>query len=661
MNINRNTLPFYTRYFDGSGANNFFSVSNLAALGSSFDSQRTMINSLTTANILKVNGDDILVPLEGLLMMPALTGSNKAPLVIIAHGNANSYFLDDDVTVRTTPVPSYEGYQVLQNELKERGIASYSINLNIVNAMHSNDDHYCRIFLMFSHLLLLKELAGDTTSIPGTDPSPHYFLDGAGTITAASAITNSATPGSNTRLQALKTLRDQVTNKIDFSKVGFMGHSRGASAVARLYEYLFNGTAAGTASAQFNVNSVLNTRIQQLVAYNNNFSRESVKAIFSLQPEETACILQSTSTMFFVVAGSHDEDVSGRAASIYESVSAPKSMMFVHGATHKRFNSVWRLGASRTDEINMMVSGDSTIRVLSNRQHDTISRVVFSSFFRATLKNETNQFAYFYRNIRYPISVDIERAWQFPYPFPAAASNLVSFDNGLKNTPILHPTGGTPPNTTLPFQESESASSTLQTLANEFIFGDPLHNRDFTNQHFSAFLYRKQPNSNTASMVISMNQNLSTFTHFSFRFAKWYLIYSSTPSIMPTRPIVTDVPSRVDLRNFTLQLFENDTPLGVKLIGSRMSNIIHRSYPTLKYSPGGDDAQGYYWASDILLQTVEVEISSFRIPSAADLARVNKIKIEFTPERYISNSGKDMFVFNDFILTNRTIPTPVIP
>lgn len=74
MNINRNTLPFYTRYFDGSGTNNFFSVSNLAAIGSSFDSQRTKINHLTTANILKVNGDDILVPLEGLLMMPALTG-----------------------------------------------------------------------------------------------------------------------------------------------------------------------------------------------------------------------------------------------------------------------------------------------------------------------------------------------------------------------------------------------------------------------------------------------------------------------------------------------------------------------------------------------------------------------------------------------------------
>lgn len=671
MNITSAILPFYARYFHANSTSvetNFFNTENLEEIRISYPNVASKIDALQSSDVLKIDGNDILVPLEGKLVVPVISSTENVPFVLIGHGNALSYFAPRTIdTLLPDPVLSYTGYEVLQNELGRNGIASLSINLNIVNAIGSTNDFYHRIQLFFLHFLLMKYLSGESVTIPGSDPHPIKFLVGTELKTMEEALTMADTPGSDTALQGLQSLKTSLNGKIDFTKLGFMGHSRGASAVSRIFEYFFTGSTAGQASSEFAVNPELDNTIITLVDYAGRPVKDHVKCIFALQPDETTCKIESDQTMFFVVAGSHDEDVGGRAASIYESVDAPKVMMFVHGGTHTRFNYAWRSLTGSISRINDIIAGDPVVRILSNQKHDEISRVVFSSFFRATLKNDTTQFLYFSRDVRYPIRIDIQRAWNFGLPFQALPNAWKKFDDDLMNTDILNATGTGAPDVTLPFKSSSSSytssgsgTNTLELDVNLNLFGSDTHlYLDFTDQTFSAFLYLKNRNADTATLTIPVSIDLGDYTHFSFRFAKWYKVenYAITT---PSTPI-TGIPRRVDLRNFTIQLFEDDTAIGIKIDGENVRSLLHRAYPALKYIIGVEGPSRYEWDTDILLQTVEVPLTEFNAPNTSDLARVNKVKIELTPEAYKNAEDKDIFVFNDFIATKRDISMPVTP
>src|SRR5688572_26323657 len=135
-----------------------------------------------TKPFLRADGSKIMVPIEGTFVLPDTEGTEKYPLVIILHGNHPGYVMIDDKkhppsngnkgTYEITlfdgkQVPSFNGYIPLQNVLAEKKIASYSINLNIVNALENNErkrfdksalDFNQRILLFFHHLKLLKIL-----------------------------------------------------------------------------------------------------------------------------------------------------------------------------------------------------------------------------------------------------------------------------------------------------------------------------------------------------------------------------------------------------------------------------------------------------------------------------------------------------------------------
>lgn len=653
MDITSENLPFYARYFHAASAsesNNPFDIN--PAQSSQFGEElMARINALRASNILRADGNDLLIPIEGRLVLPTSSDS-PFPLVMIAHGMARSYF---DGPTSTTVLPnqflSYQGYEVLQNELARHGIASFSVNLNIVNALEANDDdYYQRIELILISFLLLKYVSGETVSVPAGDPTPIKFLLDSGFLSISEALISADTPGGNSALQALQVLKQSLHGKINFSNLGFMGHSRGATAVSRIFEYFYTGTTAGEASAEFGVNIQLNNAIKKLFEYVGKPIKDHVKCIFALQPSQIRCIIESINTMFFVVAGSHDEDVGGHRVTIYESVAAPKVMMYINGATHQRFNYVWRSPAGDRSHVNEMIAGDQTIRVLSNEKHDDISRVVFSSFFRATQKNDLSQFIYFSRNIRYPIRVDIQRAWNFPFPFTSPAEAFKKFDDEIKNVNILNATGSGGPNERLPF----NFASIHQYNLNRQRFGEnvSLH-RLFTHLDFSAFVYLKIRNANTSTLTIPVTIDLTNFSHFGFRFAKWYNVENIEHIRPGTR--IEGIPRRVDLRNFSLQLLENDTAVGRKIDGEQITSLLHRAYPTLIFLRTG---RRYSWRTDIVLQTVELPISEFRV---SNLGSVNKILIELTPEAHKRPDDDDIFVFNDFIVVNRNLSLPTTP
>ncbi len=303
--INNADYPIYAHYFhalSGSETRNLFDKTNFSdtTFRNNNLSRIEKLEALETANVLKTKNDQLLVPLESTLGISTSSGIGL-PLTLIGHGNAPAYF-DSSAATLTLYRPqtlSYSGYGALQNELATNNIVSWSLNLNIVNELNAHNDYYQRILLFFLHYLTLKMLNGTSVTIPGGEENPIQYLvggtqqtEGSGSeqrkfwqggnlIDFQTALQQADTPGSDPALQKLKELKDRLNGKIDFTKFGVMGHSRGATAVSRIFEYFYNGTTAGGASSEFNVNPTLNTQINQIINLSGRPDRNTLKCIFA--------------------------------------------------------------------------------------------------------------------------------------------------------------------------------------------------------------------------------------------------------------------------------------------------------------------------------------------------------------------------------------------
>src|SRR5262249_19972207 len=202
------SIPIYTDYFHAVSLSETTDIFNTGTSSfaltprsdyESYDVVTKIIKPLTDHGVLRANGGKLLVPMEGLLFLPD-TIVGKCPLVMIGHGNHTGYAILDDQTHKPegtskgkyvitvldshSQVPSFIGYKEFQKTLAENGIASYSINLNIVNTLDNNEnngfrklalDVNQRILLFFLHLKLLKLLSGETLA---GDEFPIQFLEG---------------------------------------------------------------------------------------------------------------------------------------------------------------------------------------------------------------------------------------------------------------------------------------------------------------------------------------------------------------------------------------------------------------------------------------------------------------------------------------------------
>jgi hypothetical protein len=610
-------IPIYTNYFHAvslSDETDIFSTgTNSFDLApredyEPYDVVKQIIAPLTNKNVLRANGNTVLVPMEGILVLPdPIVG--KCPLAMIGHGNHAGYailnYKDDPptkdpngqvikgkylISVLDRQVPSFSGYEDFQNTLAEKGIASYSINLNIVNTLENNEqkpfekqalDFNQRILLFFMHLKLLKTIADESLA---SNEFPIQFLEG----TVFKNIKDALQTSTHTDLIGLKTA---LQGKIDFTKLGFMGHSRGADAVSRIPAYFFKG--ATLADPSFPVNKQVSSRIKKLSEQIGRPVQDSIKCILALEPTATknsegdpdpdkhGYVIESPQTMYFVGVGTHDEDVTLHSVRIYEYPGSPKAMIAINGATHKRFNKVWATDTTDPDEFSKR---DVSANILSIADHKEILSVVYGSCFTATLANQPSDLLFFTKErqfvINLPKTIDFQSAWKFGFPFSNPTPTVKDLDAKVTEPPSKR------------LKESSFAFE----------------------QDISAFLETRE-NAGIFSLKIpidssSATENLSKYTHFSFRFAKGYDLSAN--------------PDRIEEKNFTIECFENNNRVGKLVEGKDITTVQLKALPAfdeIRLSTGARD-----FKYSILLQTVEISFDG-RF-STAELDKVNRIEIK---------------------------------
>ncbi len=257
------------------------------------------------------------------------------PLVVVMHG-MHSY-LD----------PSYLGYNDLLDHLASHGFIAVSIDCNPINAIDGMQD--TRAHAILEHLSLLESM----------NSSPGLFL-----------------------------------GKIDMTRVGIMGHSRGGDGVV------------------------------QAEIYNQSLGLGfNIRAMVTLAPTDfsgtsPSPLILSTSK-FLCIYGSNDGDVWGgpnpstaytaTGFRFYDRATVEKAMVFVYGATHNRFNTVW--GTEYKVDA-------SSAEVLLPEQHEMLLSGYMTAFMQAHLQGRAEQLDYFNGELRIPQVDEVEVHAQYHLPTP---------------------------------------------------------------------------------------------------------------------------------------------------------------------------------------------------------------------------------------------------
>ncbi|MBL7112582.1 MAG: hypothetical protein ISS19_11660, partial [Bacteroidales bacterium] len=251
-------------------------------------------------------------------------GKGPFPLVLIVHGN----HLDRDY--------SDPGYDYLGKLMASRGFIFASVDENFLNAAWSNmfkqldEENDCRGWLLLKHLELWREWNED-------EKNPFY-------------------------------------NKVDLSKIGLIGHSRGGEAVA--------------IAAAFN----------QLPYYPDDATIEfdfgfDIKSVIAIAPVDGQYKPGSVGTFFgnvnyFVLQGSHDMDMrSYNGARQWQRIKFSdttfhvKAGMYIWAANHGQFNSAW----GENDVGYPGIALFNKKQMLSFDDQMMIAKVYISAFLEATM------------------------------------------------------------------------------------------------------------------------------------------------------------------------------------------------------------------------------------------------------------------------------------
>ncbi|MCB9232802.1 MAG: hypothetical protein H6581_14115 [Bacteroidia bacterium] len=592
-------------------------------------------------------------PLTANLVVPDQETGAPFPLAIFIHGQATSY---ETRSGRTVETKSYRGYRYLQEYLGDRGIASISVNVNPasnLDVLPSEFDYSLRIQLALLNLTVLFQLVNS----PVTTGQPILVKKADGSLVPlqeALALEEPLTTGSPEKL--VKTLKDNLAGKISFTNLGFMGHSRGAdcAALVQIYFESRKGTAPtntdafgpitldpadplknsmGVRIGDFNRHTVLHgfsislNPIQyhfmmDLMGILGNPTMANVKTLVSLEPSGNDAIVDSPTTFYLVISGSHDPDVEEDSFNEYENVNAPKAMVFSHGANHARFNQVWRRLSHLRRQANQQILCQSPIHMLSNHGHEEIAKATVGNAFLATQLNEAHRLAFFTGEYHATsLGQDISRAWFFPFPFSSPATVKALDDRAITGNNTTTGTAVTP--------------ETVYILSGRDVNGHEV----FANKAKMNAWKRPAAQTMVLRIPILPADNLVNFTHFSIRYTKEYDAHDATAR------------RTVELKNFTLRLKSTSGTIGTEIQGTAVPSTHQKAYYTKDFKTKCEED------TVIVMQTAEVTLDSFLTPGShprTDLNQVNTIEIQLNPPT--SPSGDETWFFVDYLLTKRVLP-----
>jgi hypothetical protein len=230
-----------------------------------------------------------------------------------------------------TEIPGHLGYDYLQQELARNGIVSMSISTNPANMLAS--DIRTRSEFVLANLRILKRL---------NSTSGH-----------------------------------RLENRLDLHNVGLMGHSRGGDAVVKT-------VVLNRGSADFTIRAVCSLAPTDFTG--------------AARPSDRLKLEASDFLRYLVLYGSHDGDVSGIDGGVvgtgfrhYDRATCDKTMVFVKGITHNRFNTKWDNQPNYDDPEDCNVFGLAApdVDLQSPADHQRLANEYIGGLFRLELNSET--------------------------------------------------------------------------------------------------------------------------------------------------------------------------------------------------------------------------------------------------------------------------------
>lgn len=266
--------------------------------------------------------DQKKLPLNGRVWYPQ--GEGPFPLVLIVHGNHLAQDFSDP------------GYEYLGTLLASRGYILVSVDENFLNGSHYDifkglgSENNVRGWLLLKHLQFWKKWNSE-------ENNPFY-------------------------------------GKVDMERIALIGHSRGGEAVA--HAALFNRLPYYPDNAN--------------EEYDFNFNIRSIIAIAPCDGQYQPGFMRTPliDINYLVLQGSHDADVSSyqgmrqfNRVRFTEGFDGFVVGIYIWGANHGQFNSVWGRTDFRAPRINFYNLG----QLLSREDQMTISKTYISAFLDATL------------------------------------------------------------------------------------------------------------------------------------------------------------------------------------------------------------------------------------------------------------------------------------
>lgn len=349
--------------------------------------------------------------------------------------------------MHTTADPSYLGYNYLLNHLASHGFIAVSIDCNAINAIDGMQD--TRAHAILEHLSLLNT----------KNSNPGLFF-----------------------------------GKIDTNRIGIMGHSRGGDGVVQA--------------------EILNQSLS--LGWN-------IKAIVALSPTDfsgtSSSPLNLTTSKFMCIYGANDGDVwggtnpgtqyAGTGFRFYDRANVEKSVQFIYGATHNRFNTEWGTESA-------VDSGSP--KILSNSQHHSLLCGYMTAFMQVHLQDKPEQRDYINGVLKIPSVSSVAVHCQY------RPESVLTLDN-YESAPALNQNtlGGSVSHTNLNGLPEENTLVTLDThsphqtrglrlrwnsTAANYVSQIPVSNRNISGAGYQFFSFRVSQKAESAFNPVNQLRDL---------------------------------------------------------------------------------------------------------------------------------------------------------